>query len=76
MTAVLNDKDKFNLKQKNINKFKNNLEDATKKYYYRSILYTILTEYNSDWTIAETSNLLSEPHLVTLESVIEFASQI
>ena len=73
MTASLADEDKFDLKQENVFDFKENLKEAVNTYYYSIVINTILIEYNNQGNMLETANLLTEPYLCSLTTVLEFS---
>ena len=76
MTAGLEDEDKFDMKQENIIEFKDNLEEAVNTYCYGSVVCAIPINYDNAGAVVTTGNLLTEPHLVPLESVMVLAQQV
>jgi len=64
------------MKQENVIEFKDNLEEAVNTYCFGSIVYAIPIEHDDAGVVVSTANLLTEPHLVPLEKVMDFAQQI
>ena len=76
MTAGLEEKDKFDMKQENIIEFRDNLEEAVNTYCYGSVVYAIPIEHNNNGDVVAIANLLTEPNSVPLEYVMDFAQQV
>ena len=63
MTAGLEESDKFDTKQENVVKFKDNLEEVVSIHCNGRIVYTILIEHDNIRAVLTTANLLAELHL-------------
>lgn len=72
MTAGLEEKDKFDMKQENIIEFRDNLEESVNMYCYESVVYAIPIEHNNNGDMVAIANLLTEPNSVPLEYMMDF----
>ena len=76
MTQGLSEDGLFEMKQKNIDDFKEIIEEDATAFYCVKVLHSIPLSHNEEGTLATSSNLLTEAHLRPKFFAKDFASQV